>query len=143
MIDENDFKTSSSNANNRYEVQKGRASRRTREDRKLNGPPKYQPWLWLTAELLCSVAWRSMGINCYRLISHLLIEHCNHKGLNNGHLISTYSQLQEYGMTKSRIRGAIDEAEFLGLLRHKRGRRMEVLNQPKILKITYLKLMEQ
>jgi len=65
MLDEKDIKIHSSNANNRYEVQKGRASRRTNQDRKLNGPPKYQPWLWLTAELLCSVAWRSMGINCY------------------------------------------------------------------------------
>jgi len=137
MLDEKDIKIHSSNANNRYEVQKGRASRRTNQDRKLNGPPKYQPWVWLTAELLCSVAWRSMGINCYRLISHLLIEHCNHKGLNNGRLISTYNQLQEYGMTKSKIREAINEAEFLGLIKHKRGRRMEVLNQPNYYRLTF------
>ena len=47
MIDENDFKTSSLNANNRYEVQKGRASKRTNQDKKLNGPPKNSPWIWL------------------------------------------------------------------------------------------------
>ena len=137
MLDEKDIKIQSSNANNRYEILKGRASRRNNKDRKLNGPPKNSPWIWLTAELLNCIAWRSMGINCSRLISHLLIEHCNHKGLENGRLLSTYSQLQDYGLTKSKIRKAIEEAESLGLVKHKRGRKIEALNQPNSYRLTF------
>ena len=114
MLEEKYPNDNSSNASVRYDVQKGRASKRTKQDRKLNGPPQNNPWVWLPTELLNSVAWRSMGINCFRFIFRLLIEHCNHKGLENGRLISTYKQLSEYGLTKSKIRKAIDEAEALG-----------------------------
>jgi len=138
MLDEKYPNDNSSNASVRYDVQKGRASKRTNQDRKFNGPPKKNnPWIWLTAELLNSIAWRSMGINCSRLIFRLLIEHCNHHSLENGRLISTYKQLSEYGLTKSKIRKAIDEAEALGLVRHKRGRKIEALNQPNSYRLTF------
>ena len=137
MLDEKYPNDNSSNASVRYDVQKGRARKRTKQDRKLNGPPKNSQWIWLIPELLNSVAWRSMGINCSRFISRLLIEHCNHKGLENGRLISTYKQLSEYGLTKSKIRKAIDEAEVLGLVRHKRGRKIEALNQPNSYRLTF------
>ena len=136
MLDEKYPNDNSSNASVRYDVQKGRASKRTKQNRKLNGPPQ-NSWVWLTAELLNSIAWRSMGINCSRFISRLLIEHCNHKGLENGRLISTYKQLSEYGLTKSKIRKAIDEAEALGLVKHKRGRKIEALNQPNSYRLTF------
>ena len=137
MLDEKYPNDNSSNASVRYDVQKGRASKRTKQDRKLNGPPKNSHWIWLTPELLNSVAWRSMGVNCFRFIFRLLIEHCNHKGLENGRLLSTYKQLSEYGLTKSKIRKAIDEAEVLGLVRHKRGRKIEALNQPNSYRLTF------
>ncbi len=138
MLEEKYPNDNSSNASVRYDVQKGRASKRTNQDRKFNGPPKKNnPWIWLTVELLNSIAWRSMGINCSRLIFRLLIEHCNHHSLENGRLISTYKQLSEYGLTKSKIRKAIDEAEALGLIRHKRGRKIEALNQPNSYRLTF------
>ena len=127
MLKEKYPNDNSSNASVRYDVQKGRASKRTKQDRKLNGPPQNSQWIWLTPELLNSVAWRSMGVNCFRLIFRLLI----------GRLISTYKQLSEYGLTKSKIRKAIDEAEVLGLVRHKRGRKIEALNQPNSYRLTF------
>ena len=47
MLEEKYLNDNSSNASVRYDVQKGRASKRTKQDRKLNGPPN-NPWVWLT-----------------------------------------------------------------------------------------------
>ena len=52
MLEEKYPNDNSSNASVRYDVQKGRASKRTKQDRKLNGPPQNNPWVWLPTELL-------------------------------------------------------------------------------------------
>jgi len=65
-----------------------------------------------------------------KLIFRLLIEYSEHAGYENGRLLSTYQQLQNYGLTRNKIRSVIEEAEFLGLIRHRRGRKVEALNQP-------------
>ena len=119
MLEEKEFTSSQSNARHQYEIQKGRASRKSSRDKKLYGPPQDESWIWLTTELLLSEAWRSMSINCYKLIFHLLIEHSNHAGHENGRLLSTYQQLQDYGLTRNKIRSVIEEAEFLGLIKIK------------------------
>ena len=87
------------------------------QERKIFGPPKDEPWVWLTTALLYSTAWRAMRPNTRKLIDFLLIEHRNHAGLENSNLIATYGQLEAYGLTRQRIRMAIDEAEALGLVR--------------------------
>ena len=137
MLEEKELTSFQSNARHQYEIQKGRASRKSSRDKKMYGPPQDESWIWLTTELLCSDAWRSMSINCYKLIFHLLIEHSHHAGRENGRLLSTYKQLQDYGMTRNKIRASIEEAEFLGLVRHKRGRKMEALNQPNSYRLTF------
>ncbi|MDA9620941.1 hypothetical protein N9S51_01305 [Pelagibacteraceae bacterium] len=137
MLEEKDIKTYSSNARHQYEVQKGRVSPKTSRDKKMYGPPQDESWIWLTTELLCSDAWRSMSINCYKLIFHLLIEHSNHAARENGRLLSTYGQLQNYGLTRNKIRPVIVEAEFLGLIKHRRGRKVEALNQPNSYRLTF------
>ena len=137
MSNDEDFNYSQSNACNKYEVLKGRRSRKSSRDKKLYGPPSGEPWVWLSTELLYSVAWRSMSINCYKLIFHLLIEHSNHHGYENGRLLSTYQQLQDYGLTRNKIRSVIEESEFLGLVRHRRGRKVEALNQPNSYRLTF------
>lgn len=86
------------------------------QDRKVFGPPQDEPWVWLPTALLYSVPWRAMRPNTRRLIDFLLIEHRNHAGLENGNLVAPYGQLETYGMTRQRIRSAIDEAEALGLV---------------------------
>ena len=88
------------NASVKYPQLKGRTSRRSR---KFNRPPSNQAWSWLTSELINSLAWRSMSVNCRKLIDRLLLEHCNHGGWENGRLVCTYKDFQEYGLTRNKI----------------------------------------
>ena len=137
VSDANEDKAIPANASIKYAIQKGRASRKTSRDKKMYGPPQGEPWIWLSTELLLSDVWRSMSINCYKLIFHLLIEHSNHAGHENGRLLSTYQQLQDYGLTRNKIRSVIEEAEFLGVIRHRRARKVEALNQPNSYRLTF------
>ena len=109
----------------------GRSSgKRTGRAARAHRPPKDEPWVWLTRELVSSPAWRSRSINCARLIDFLMVEHKNHAGTENGNLMATYDQLVPWGLTRSEIRAAIDEAEFLGLVRFERGGRWAETNKP-------------
>jgi hypothetical protein len=137
VSDVNEDKAIPVNAGIKYAMQKGRVSRKTSRDKKMYGTPQGEPWIWLSTELLLSCAWRSMSINCYKLIFHLLIEHSNHAGRENGRLLSTYGQLQNYGLTRNKIRAVIVEAEFLGLIKHRRGRKELALNQPNSYRLTF------
>ena len=76
-------------------------------------------------------------MNCLKLIHRLLLEHCNHGGLENGRLVCTYKDFQEYGLTRNKIRPAIEEADFLGLVKHQRGERVFAKNQPNSYRITF------
>ncbi len=91
--------------------------------KKLKGPPKDEPWCWQPRELITSDAWRAMGINTFRLINALLVEHMNHAGKENGNLMATYDQMVAWGIGRRFVNDAIAEAEFLGLIRADRGGR--------------------
>ena len=117
----------------------GRSSgKRTGRAGKAHRPPKDEPWVWLTRELLNSPAWRTKSINTIRLIDFLCVEHMNHAGTANGNLMATYDQLVVYGLTRCQIRMAVEEAEFLGLIRFKRGGRWAGTNQPSTYRLTFL-----
>ena len=117
----------------------GRSSgKRTGRASKAHRPPKDEPWVWLTRELLASAAWRAQGINTIRLVTFLLIEHMNHAGTENENLKATYDQLVAYGLTRSAIRMAVEEAKFLGLIRFRRGGRWASTNQPSTYRLTFL-----
>ena len=88
---------------------------------KIGGPPKGQPWVWLTRELLSSAGWQSLGINARRLIDFLLIEHMNHGGRQNGYLLAPRDRLIEFGIGARHVAGAIEEARAARLLDVKRG----------------------
>ena len=122
------------NASIKYPQLRGREGK---PSRKFNRPPHNMAWCWLTAKLLNSLAWKSMSVNCHKLVDCLLLEHCNHAGLANGNLICTYNQFQEYGLTRNMIRPAIEEASFLGLVKHQRGERVFAKNQPNSYRITF------
>ena len=126
--------TQERNASVKYPQQKGRSSKGSK---KFNRPPSGEGWLWLTGELINSLAWRSMSVNCRKLIDRLLLEHCNHSGLENGRLVCTYKDFQDYGLTRNKIRPAIEEADFLGLVKHQRGERVFAKNQPNSYRITF------
>ncbi len=116
----------------------GRSSgKMTAADRKRRGPPQGEPWTWLTRELLASPSWRALSINGYRLMSFLLVEHCNHAGRENGRLMATHEQLKAYGMTSDAIRQVIDECVALGLIEHTRGGRWGGTNKPSTFRLTF------
>ena len=111
--------------------------REGKPSRRFNRPPHNMAWCWLTSELINSLAWRSMSVNCLKLTLRLLLEHINHGGLENGRLVCTYKDFQEYGLTRNKIRPAIEEADFLGLVKHQRGERIFAKNQPNSYRITF------
>ena len=100
-------------------------------------PPKGEPWVWLTRELITSDAWRSQSITCRRLIEALYVDQMNHAGTQNGNLIATYDQMVEQGSSRRLIRFAVEEAEFLGLIRYERGGRWAETNQPSLYRLTF------
>jgi len=104
---------------------------------RLNKPPKGEPWVYLTQELLSSPAWRAQSINCRRLIEFLLDERMNHAGQENGKYMATYDQLHAWGIPRSEISGAIREAEFLGLVRRQRGTGLTDLKRPSLYRLTF------
>jgi len=118
---------------------KGRStSAWTAKEKKTFGPPKDAPWIWETTEMKCSPAWQAMSINTRRLIDFLEVEHRNHAGRENGNLIATYDQLVDFGLSRSEIRSAIDEAVFLGLVQVVfEGGRWSDTNQPSRYCITF------
>lgn len=117
---------------------KGRSSgKRSGRDRKLRSPPKDGPWSWLTRQLLSSPAWCAQAPNCRRLIDFLLIEDMNHAGTENGNLMATHEQLAKYGLSKNSIAAAIQEAVFLGLIKHDRGGRWGLVKTPSTFRLTF------
>lgn len=106
--------------------------------RKVASPPKGEPFVQLTRELLESPAWRGMSINCRKLIDFLMCDHMNHAGQENGKLMAPYDQLVVYGLTRSEIANAIDEAEYLRLILVERGGRWAGTNRPSTYELTFL-----
>jgi hypothetical protein len=83
---------------------------------KIGGPPKGQPWVWLTLELIESDAWRSIGINTVKLINFLMREHLRHGGAENGKLKAPQHQLEACGIGARYVARAIAQADEVGLV---------------------------
>jgi hypothetical protein len=83
---------------------------------KPNGPPPGEPWIWTSARLIESDAWRSRGINAVRFVDFLMREHMRHGGACNGKLKAPYGQLENWGIGARYVADAIREAEALGLV---------------------------
>lgn len=89
---------------------------------KLRRPPKGEPWVWMTRELLASPAMRSLSLTGRRLLDYLMIEDMNHAGTKNGALMATHDQLIAFGLSRRLVSEAVRELVFLGLVRAVRGR---------------------
>jgi hypothetical protein len=87
--------------------------------------------------MMFSPAWRSLSINACRILEFLLIEHRNHAFSENGNLIATYAQLVKFGVVGSEIFQALDELEFVGLVKSERGGRWADTNQPSRFRVTF------
>ncbi len=108
-------------------------------DKKLNSPPKDEPWVWQQFELVNSPAWRGRSIHAARVIDALLCDHMAHGGRENGNLKATYDQLVERGISRRLVPDAIDEVEFLCLVAVKRGGNWEGSFQPSTYRLTWPK----
>lgn len=80
------------------------------------GPPKDEPWIWLTREMLESPAFRSLTHRAQQCLFRICIENMNHAGRENGALIVTYDDFVAYGVRRSSIADAIRELEEAGFL---------------------------
>lgn len=89
----------------------------TAREKKIWGPPRGEPFAWMTTAMLSHPAWRSLSLNARRIIDFLQIEHRAHAGLENGNLAAPYDQLQRVGVTRRLIRRALTELEAAGFLR--------------------------
>src|SRR5690348_8134496 len=80
-----------------------------------------EPFVVLPRNLLASKAWQSAGINTYRLLWFLMLEHIAKGGKCNGELVAPRKQLTNFGISEHCISYAITEAEDLGLVDVVRG----------------------
>ena len=74
-----------------------------------NSPPSGAPWIWQTASLLASPAWRGMSINARRALDRIMLEHMAHAGTENGNLLVTHRQFIAAGVSRDYVADAIDE----------------------------------
>jgi hypothetical protein len=81
----------------------------------VDGPPDEQ-WLWFTAALLRSDAWRYRSFHLARLLDFLHVEHLRHGRQRNGHLLAPYDQLAKFGLYGKYAGPAIKEGETRGLI---------------------------
>lgn len=95
-------------------------------------------WQWMTRELLESVAFRTLSTNSSRVLFRLIIENISHGSLHNGKLVVTHEQFIDYGVTGEYVADAIDELEFKGLIRARRGRAGVGTSHPNIFRLTWL-----
>ena len=78
-------------------------------------------WTSLGSELLESHAWRAQSDNCRKVIDRVIVEHIGHGALSNGALAVTHGDFHLYGIRRSSVLAAIEEAIALGLLRRVRA----------------------
>lgn len=127
----------------------GRSSNKAQGRRNKEALEPEKPFVGISRALLCSPAWRAQSVNCRRLIDFLLVEHMNHSGKVNGRLKAPYDPsrdpetldrpcLRDVGIKGRHAAAAIQEAEFLGLIRVERGGRWNDSNQPSLYRLTFL-----
>ena len=73
-------------------------------------------WAPRPIEMLESPAWRVMSLSAHRVVDRIDIELRHHGGKENGDLIVTFDQFQQYGIHRHSIAPALREVEALGLV---------------------------
>jgi hypothetical protein len=106
------------------------------KEKHVSGPPRGESWVWHTAEMIASNAWRSRSINLIRLMERLELEHMMHAGKENGRLKVSYSQFVEWGIGRRFIRPTIDEGVRLGFIEVTPGLKLKEV--PNAYRLTYL-----
>jgi hypothetical protein len=73
-------------------------------------------WISYLRSMLESCAFRVLGHTAIRVMHRIEIEHMAHGGAENGRLIVTYDQFEEYGVSRNSVGPAIRELVALGFL---------------------------
>jgi hypothetical protein len=74
---------------------------------------------WRLVEMLESPAYRALSLSAHKVLARLEVELAHHggeKGRQNGRLIVTYSNFEDYGMDRHSIGPAISEVVALGFV---------------------------
>lgn len=96
-------------------------------------------WVPHRLKLLVSPAWRHRPIPLAKILERIEIEHMRHAGKENGHLIVSYDQFVEHGISRRTIRGSIDLGVVLGLLEVRQsGEWAGDVRMPNMYRLTYL-----
>jgi hypothetical protein len=91
----------------------GRSTGRLKQHKQGRIDGQFVPY---TREKLESPAWGALTLNDRKVIERLCIEHMAHAGTENGNLICTYSDFEEFGIRRKSIAEAIDRVEALGFI---------------------------
>ena len=71
----------------------------------------------LNAEMLDLPAYRVLSLSGHRVLARVQLEICRHGGADNGKLIVTFRDFEDYGIERHSIAPAIAEVVALGFLR--------------------------
>jgi hypothetical protein len=87
-----------------------------------------------------SVAWRALPDNARRVLDRLELEHMRQGARENGRLICTYTDFEEWALRRKSIARALREAVALGFLEITgRGYKAATgFRQPSTYRVTYL-----
>ena len=88
---------------------------------KHTSPTTKQPWVWLSLELIDSVAFKSMCGNCYKAFFRVLQEHMAQGRFKNGELVVTFDQFKKAGISHNMVGPTIKKLKTFGLIRISRG----------------------
>ena len=87
-------------------------------------PPHGKPWVWLTRDMLDSLAFRALSRAGLQMLACLMVEHCNHAGKENARLAVSWDAFEAAGIHRGMIQQTLDEVTRLGFVEIvDRGRR--------------------
>jgi hypothetical protein len=78
--------------------------------------PLAENWISYPRSMLESGAFQALSHTAIRVMHRIEIEHLAHGGAENGKLIVTYDQFEEYGVSRNSVGPAIRELVALGFL---------------------------
>jgi len=116
------------------------SNRRPKPGRTLGlGPPEGQQWAWMTSTMMGALTFRALSIAARRILDRLHVEHMAHAGMENGALVVTYDQFEEWGVTRDDIRRGLEELYVTGFVEQTRqGFRVASSKTPSLYALTWL-----
>ena len=79
-------------------------------------PPIGEPWIWLTRDMLESLAYRALSRAGLQMLACLMVEHCNHAGKENARLAVSWNAFEAVGIHRGMIQQTLDEVTRLGFV---------------------------